>query len=457
MSSRRWSILAAALLATVAAAVLVVVLVGDDAEKARKDDGARVASRFAKNHPFVVESSGRGRVAAVSSHSRRSPNAYSGIEPGQQRYSSCSDPWVTAAIRRVINTDHNAVGKACDPYLYGRARWTTFDDLVAKVRTRLADCRDPWVTLAVMEVFNRVAQPFDCDLSQYGGGRWNGYEQLKNLVADKTNGNHPPPDRDWKVLVLVYVNTQLPAMTFPDGRAVSGTPLSASMTKPDGSKSTVDHVRQTAREFASKARSLSGQRMKVRLFIAEIRRPISSLTPEGSGHYLGPSDIRQELDAYAPEGRYDSVIAVWRNDDGTKQGPNLSGVGSTGLGLATARLIGTPQARYTDGTNGATYAMVTLPYNHGRFGGGVEPASSILLHEWLHGVEAVYRDWTPQWANAFPNCGDVFLHCAGSYGFTFQTGPGWDRWYEQQMRGTVSGRFGVPADAWARGGPRTQR
>lgn len=52
---------------------------------------------------------------------------------------SCRDPWVTNAVREVTRREPNGSGESgeCNILNYGGGRWTTYADLVGKVRASL--------------------------------------------------------------------------------------------------------------------------------------------------------------------------------------------------------------------------------------------------------------------------------------------------------------------------------
>ena len=55
-------------------------------------------------------------------------------------------------------------------------------------------CRDPWVTQAITEVTGRAptgnADNGDCNYTQYNGGQWNSYAQLKGAVQARLGGGY---------------------------------------------------------------------------------------------------------------------------------------------------------------------------------------------------------------------------------------------------------------------------
>lgn len=453
---------------------------GDDDEADVRGGEEAFASMASDAHPEPEMSNDERLEALGLPADTKPPQSGARIGSAPRDVGRCPDAWVTQAVAEHLGISQDYVyGKACDPYLYGRAAWTTYDDLKNKVAERFAQsCGDPWVTQAVMLVFHRVPQPHDCNIALYGGGQWSDFPDLLNKVWASFYTN-PPPDPSWRILVLIYKNTNFAAATDPQGRAVPNTPFVAAMRDPQ-----VQDVRNTVNQMPGIASALSGGRARIgTMDIVEVDRALSSLSPEGTQNvWVGPADVRPELDAYAPEGSYDSVIVVFRNDKPGQGGPKMSGVGPTSFGLAVGPLVGSPRERWRDGTNGAGYAMIALPGDEKPLGTTGERGYSVFLHEWLHSVEATYRDHDPgskrdflpdcAWNN--PRTGEVEnrvpLHCAEFHGFSSGETPspmppspypgsapyGWDAWYQKFMSGEISGRS-IQAEMWQRGGARTLR
>ena len=53
-------------------------------------------------------------------------------------------------------------------------------------------CRDPWITQAIQEVTRRQPngsyESGECTYTQYGGGHWNSYAELKGYVQQRLGG-----------------------------------------------------------------------------------------------------------------------------------------------------------------------------------------------------------------------------------------------------------------------------
>ncbi len=455
----------------VSSVLLVAILVaacssdGGTGSVRSNEQAARSGETQAKReHPYTP-TQGRERLAALTRSASKGVNV-SRQSPGSLSFQPCKDPWVTDAILEVTGSGSPPTGKVCDPYLYGNANWNSYPELVQFVRDRFAMyCGDLWVTQAVMEVFDRVPQnSIDCDYSQYAGGQWNSYQELKDGMWRFRFTDPPAPTSRWRMLVLIFQRTALPDL------GIAGTPLTTQMDQGD-----VDHIKSISRRPLKEAVStLSKGAVSLSVDFVSDAGTITSLSRDGNSWWVGPRDVRDSLDRYAPEGTYDSVVVYWRNDDGaTRLGPNLGGIAKgQEIGLAIGRHVGTADQGYRDGTNGAGFASITLPTAHADFGnGGQEPSHHLIMHEWLHQAEGTYRDYEPLvWGeDALPNCEtdrdkaspgletDVFLHCAEFYGFSSKPGIGWGEWYLPVMQGTVNGSLGFWASIWRAGPPRFLR
>lgn len=68
-------------------------------------------------------------------------SASASIIPDTNAYAGqCRDPWVTRAVTQVTGRQPSGSGDSgdCDYRRYGGGRWTTYDDLVGKVRAEYA-------------------------------------------------------------------------------------------------------------------------------------------------------------------------------------------------------------------------------------------------------------------------------------------------------------------------------
>lgn len=190
------------------------------------------------------------------------------------------------------------------------------------------------------------------------------------------------------------------------------------------------------------------------LDVVEVRRPLSSLSSSGEGRWwAGPRDCREELTELAAEHRYDSVLVLW---------PAAPDVPLCGWGCTVGPSEATFGAGFSSIASDHWPTLATDP----------DPEQG-YVHEWLHQVEAVYRE-LGLGEDVLPN-----LHAAGDFtstrpvdeppfGYSYaayhdgtvggggQPGrPGartWGPWYRDWMTGRLrrlgapSGDAGGPAD-----------
>ena len=224
----------------------------------------------------------------------------------------------------------------------------------------------------------------------------------------------------WNTLVMVYRTTDT---TY----TVDGTTrrLRSSMTSTDVSRA-VENVKRVP----GSVNSWSGGYADMRQTIVYPANPIRSVTSLGSnGFWLAPSNIKADLDWFAPPGRYDSIFVIWRNDD--DRGNHIP---SYGWGWS----IG-PNAT----SNGAGYSVVNAPSRHGIWPGTYPEL--IWMHEWTHQTTKYYS------SKGYPM---PDIHKGVDYGYYS------DRWgkpfLSDVMQGKVptsTGYIGLEKSVWASSRP----
>jgi hypothetical protein len=182
-------------------------------------------------------------------------------------------------------------------------------------------------------------------------------------------------------------------------------------------------------QFPVLVEELTSGRACIEYQINPIERDLTSVTLIGQEMYWpSPDDTRQEIDRFAPPGRYDSIFILWpqRNlIDGTS-------IQSAGWGLAIAA------SRWS---NEATYAAVA---NSESWRWRVPMIGEVWLHEWLHGVCAFFTSK----GYLMPD-GDA--DGGARHGYDQSALAGWTDYYRDLMTGNVredGKRTGIPLDAW---------
>jgi hypothetical protein len=155
------------------------------------------------------------------------------------------------------------------------------------------------------------------------------------------------------------------------------------------------------------------------LDVVEVRRPIGSLSSSGGGRWwVGPREVREALVEHAAPDRYDSIFVLWPGDPDVPQ----CGWGCT---------VGPSEATF-----GAGFSSIST--DHWRTLATDPDPEQGYVHEWLHQVEAVYRE-LGLGPDVLPS-----LHDAGAYTSTRDPlEPPFGRSYAEYHDGTPGGRPGA--------------
>ncbi len=236
--------------------------------------------------------------------------------------------------------------------------------------------------------------------------------------SDATTGD------PWKVLVLVYLQTDV---TYVDVDDVTKH-LTATMPASDATAMINAFLNQPHRGVVY---DYSDQTAEMEAHIVYSPRPLTHVSEVGGpySYWPDPEDTHIEIDQYAPEGMYDSVIIFWQaSDPVTGQSIPSGGWGWGGW----------------MGIHNMTYATV---YNLSWYWPGDPCKGEVFLHEWLHGVTGFY-----QWLG-FPFPVED-LHGAEEAGYTQDQNGCWETWLRDYLRGLVleNGQYkGLVPAAWQRG------
>jgi hypothetical protein len=214
----------------------------------------------------------------------------------------------------------------------------------------------------------------------------------------------------WKMLILIYPDIDT---DYIEGGVSKH--LTASMPAADVTAMRNDFMdNQPHRDHVYDYSDHTGE-MEAHVIVVD--HPLTDLEPIGEGYWPSPAVTAADLDLYAPNGKYDSVIVFWQASD-PDTGQSLPTYG-WGLGYWPY-----------DYANGMTYATV---FNISWVWPSDACHGEVFLHEWLHGVTGFYM-----YHLGFPfNVED--LHGAEEAGYTWDfTEDGcWDNWLRAYMRGLV--------------------
>jgi hypothetical protein len=180
------------------------------------------------------------------------------------------------------------------------------------------------------------------------------------------------------------------------------------------------------------------------LDVVEVERPLGSLSESGGGRWwAAPPDCRQEIEAHVRAGAYDAIYAIWPSDGRVP----LCGWGCT---------IGP-----SDAARGAGFS--SIPSDHWQSLASDPDPEQGYVHEWLHQVEATYRELgvgeetMPPLHDAFhSSCRPATEPPFGLSYADYHNGGArtWRPWYRDYMTGGIrrpdgSGCLGLTPELWA--------
>jgi len=190
--------------------------------------------------------------------------------------------------------------------------------------------------------------------------------------------------------------------------------------------------------YPSLAYNLSEGESFVNLTVKYSNQAVNSLSPYGDfGYWVAPSDIQNELNLYAPEGTYDSVLVMVPHFGKPEGGTPIPTTGWWGLGYPC----------WPCGFNGSTYA-VCINYS-GFIEEMTKHSGELWLHEWLHNTSGFYRYKGYSLPEKDADGGEF-------HGYTCDPEWGWSQYYGDLMTGRVwdapQGKWtGITPEAWQSG------
>jgi hypothetical protein len=214
----------------------------------------------------------------------------------------------------------------------------------------------------------------------------------------------------WKMLILIYPNIDTDYME-------GGVPKHLTATMPAADVTSMRDDFLNNQPHRDHVYDYSDHTAEMEAHVIVVDHPLTNLEPINEGYWPSPGVTAADLDTYAPNGKYDSVIVFWQPSD-PNTGQSLPTYG-WGLGYWPG-----------DYANGMTYATV---FNISWVWPTDQCHGEVFLHEWLHGVTGFYM-----YHLGFPfNVDD--LHGAEEAGYTWDfTEDGcWDNWLRAYMRGLV--------------------
>ncbi len=242
------------------------------------------------------------------------------------------------------------------------------------------------------------------------------FSSTLSIAADSSSTS----PQEWRTLLIIKHETDLQIKDQPAVRT----------------RIPADNIAAVSRAFTEHTPAfvseLTDGRLKWQPDVVVSPRPVTSISPMGNNTFwLSPADVKEDIQQYAPLGKYDGVLFYWKavNDDGK------------GLNVGFGWSLGPNEGAHFAGFSSVHYAPT------GSWGSDSE-VTEVFLHEWEHQIEAFYSGKGIK----LPKGG---LHVDASYGYKHHPTRFWKPWYRDFLTGNVlepdGTRSGLGEKAWALG------
>ena len=196
-----------------------------------------------------------------------------------------------------------------------------------------------------------------------------------------------------------------------------------------------DDISICMRRFQNSIQEMSYDKMRVTYKIEEVTTPITQLSyDEENGYYVSGYNIKDVLDPYIKEGKYDHIFAAFRTGDINQQ-KAIPVNDWIGLGSMEYRGLGYSNIRLPDDDKNYVYKYDTRINTF---------PEEVLIHEFLHTLE---RN-TEEYGIERPE-----LHDYEKYGYENKKLIGLKEWYQDYMNkniNTASGKIGLPKEIFTK-------
>ena len=196
-----------------------------------------------------------------------------------------------------------------------------------------------------------------------------------------------------------------------------------------------DDISTCMRRFQNSIQEMSYDKIRVIYKIEEVTAPITQLSyDEENGYYVSGYNIKDVLDPYIKEGKYDHIFVAFRTGDINQQ-KAIPVNDWIGLGSMEYRGLGYSNIRLPDDDKNYVYKYDTRINTF---------PEEVLMHEFLHTLE---RN-TEEYGIERPE-----LHDYEKYGYENKKLIGLKEWYQDYMNkniNTVSGKIGLPKEIFTK-------
>ena len=196
-----------------------------------------------------------------------------------------------------------------------------------------------------------------------------------------------------------------------------------------------DDISTCMRRFQNSIQEMSYDKIRVIYKIEEVTAPITQLSyDEENGYYVSGYNIKDVLDPYIKEGKYDHIFVAFRTGNINQQ-KAIPVNDWIGLGSMEYRGLGYSNIRLPDDDKNYVYKYDTRINTF---------PEEVLMHEFLHTLE---RN-TEEYGIERPE-----LHDYEKYGYENKRLIGLKEWYQDYMNkniNTASGKIGLPKEIFTK-------
>lgn len=196
-----------------------------------------------------------------------------------------------------------------------------------------------------------------------------------------------------------------------------------------------DDISTCMRRFQNSIQEMRYDKIRVIYKIEEVTAPITQLSyDEENGYYVSGYNIKDVLDPYIKEGKYDHIFVAFRTGDINQQ-KAIPVNDWIGLGSMEYRGLGYSNIRLPDDDKNYVYKYDTRINTF---------PEEVLMHEFLHTLE---RN-TEEYGIERPE-----LHDYEKYGYENKRLIGLKEWYQDYMNkniNTASGKIGLPKEIFTK-------
>ena len=249
------------------------------------------------------------------------------------------------------------------------------------------------------------------------GTAWFSDFKIESGIVDETN--------TWNFLCLLfdYVDVNVEK----DGINKN---IKLSLTQTDK-----DDMSTCMRRFQSSMEEMSLEKIDVKYDIAEVTTPITSLTyDEENGYYVSGYNLKEIIDPYIKQGKYDHIFVAFRTGDINQKGA-IPVNDWIGLGSMEYRGIGFSNIRLPDDDSNYVYKYDTRINTF---------PEEVLVHEFLHTLERNSEEY---------NYERPELHDNLKYGYENKAKIGLKEWYTDYMNKNIqrsTGKIGLPQEIYTK-------